>query len=107
MVIKTYKNLDKTPKIFFLPGEQVFPWLAIWLVCYFLLRKGLGLPWVWVLSATAWGIATWWILTWRGMHHFFSRFVPVPNWVRAIARYQPILTHNNGQTRQQKGHRSQ
>jgi hypothetical protein len=102
MSIKTYKNLDKTPKIFFLPGDQIFPWLGIAIVNYLLLRKVLGLPWVWVLSAIAWGIATWWVLTFRGLHYFFSRFIPNPYWTRAITYYNPILSRDHGQNRNQK-----
>ena len=31
----TYRNLDKAPRIFFLPGDQIFPWIIISAVSYF------------------------------------------------------------------------
>lgn len=87
----TYRNLDKTPRILFLPGEQIFPWLIIYALSYLLVKKGLGLSWGWVIGASLWGIATWWILTVRGMYPFFSKFVRTPSWVRAIVPYQSML----------------
>lgn len=96
----TYRNLDKTPRILFLPGDQIFPWLFIFGVCYVLLKKVFGLSWIWVGSTTVWGIVTWWLLTWKGMHYFFGRLVPTPKWVRAIVEYQPVLNrHSHSQKR--------
>ncbi len=100
----TYRNLDKTPRIFFLPGDQIFPWIIISTVSYFFVRKVFGLSWVWVLTISGWGIGTWWVLTWKGMHYFFGRLVSAPHWVRAIVEYKSVLNH--GQSRSQTSRRS-
>ena len=94
----TYRNLDQSPRIFFLPADQVIPWTGISVIMYLILGQGLKLPWYWILAGSLWGIATWWTLTWNGLYTFFSRWVNPPRWVRAITPYQSILI-NHGKSR--------
>ncbi len=84
MSIRTYHNLDTTPRIFFVPGEQAFPWALIGLGSWLGLGQGFKLsPACWVTVAL-WLMATWWVLTFKGAHHFFGRLVSVPFWTRAL-----------------------
>lgn len=96
-MIRTYKNLDRTPRIFFVPGEQAFPWALIGLGSWLLLGQGLKLSPVYWGTVAMWLMATWWVLTFQGAHHFFGRLVAVPVWTRAILPMESA--ENNSLTR--------
>ena len=98
----TFRNLDQPPRIFFLPGDQAFPWVIIAFISYLIVRLiamflGVEASWWSVSLVSLWGIITWWILTRRGLHVFFSRFLKTPHWSRAIIPYQPIFNYGSNQ----------
>lgn len=101
----TLRNLDKSPRIFWLPADQIFPWAAIAFTSYILFSKVLGLSWIWWGSIAAWGIATWWVLTFKGMYHFFGRLVETPKWTRAIMPYQSVLSAPEVQSKKRRRYR--
>lgn len=92
--IRVNKTLDKTPNILFMPGDQAVPWMVIAGVAYYVGKQVLQLSWIWTILMTAWGIGTFWLLTAKGYHHFFSRLLNPPTWARAITTYQPLLYAN-------------
>ncbi|PSF29440.1 hypothetical protein C7H19_24280 [Aphanothece hegewaldii CCALA 016] len=101
----SYRNLDKSPRIFFMPGDQIFPWAIIFGLCFVILKKVLGLSWIWVIVTSGWGMATWWVLTFGGMYAFFGRLVETPNWTRAIVPYQPVLSSGEAQSQRKRNRR--
>lgn len=74
-----------------IPAEQVVPWAIITLISFYLGNQILGLGNIETFLITVWGISTWWFLTANGYHHFFSRLMTEPNWVRAITYYEAII----------------
>ncbi|HBL13797.1 MAG TPA: hypothetical protein DD379_20860 [Cyanobacteria bacterium UBA11162] len=89
---KVNSSLDKHPKIAFFPADQFLPWIIILGVSYYVFKVLLQWSWIWTGGVAGWGISTWWILTGENSWRFLSKFVPVPNWVRACIRYQEIIT---------------
>jgi hypothetical protein len=90
--------LGTQPSLGPIPADQIFPWLAIALVSYFIIHGIFGSAfsdqwqkWLWTLLCCGWGIATWWILTGGRSWKFLSRFIGVPTWTRGVARYQSFL----------------
>jgi hypothetical protein len=51
--------------------------------------------WLWTALMTAWGIATWWLLSGGRSWRFLSKFIGVPTWTRGFARYQSVLEINH------------
>jgi hypothetical protein len=90
-MISVNKTLDKQPTIFLIPANQIIPWAIIFLLTFYICYQFLQLNFVWTILMTGWGCSTWWILTINGYHHFFSRLMKTPNWVRAITYYEPLI----------------
>jgi hypothetical protein len=108
-VMAVYRNLDDSPKIFGLPSHQVFPWLGITIVVALIFGSVLHLSWYWCLFIDIWFISIYFLLTRRGMHHFFGRLVQTPVWVRGIAQSETVLYREqpiNGKDRKTKGNRA-
>lgn len=94
-MITVNKSLDKKPTIFFIPADQVVPWAIITLIGFYFGNQILGMTLIQTFLFIVWGISTWWVLTANGYHHFFGRLQQEPNWVRAIAYYEPLITEEN------------
>lgn len=93
--IRVNKTLDKTPMILFMPGDQAVPWMIIGGASYYIGKQILQLSWVWTILIAAWGIGTFWLLTAKGYHVFFSRLLNAPIWTRAITFYTPLLKNHD------------
>lgn len=94
--------LGTQPSLGPIPADQVFPWTVIALTSYFIVNGIFGSifsdefqKWLWTLLITAWGMATWWILTGGRSWRFLSKFIGVPTWTRGFARYQSLLENNH------------
>lgn len=83
--------LGATPKLAFLPADQIIPWLTISLSFYFLFQGLLQLGWLWTGVMIAWGCSTWWILTGSKPWKFLSKFVGTPRWSRGHVLYRSIF----------------
>jgi hypothetical protein len=90
--------LGTQPSLGPIPADQIIPWVVIALVSYFIINGFFGglfadewQKWLWTTLITAWGIATWWILTGGRSWRFLSKFIGVPNWTRGVARYKSFL----------------
>ena len=90
--------LGSQPSLGPIPADQIFPWLVIVLVSYFVVNGVFGglfvddfQKWLWTALMAGWGIATWWILTGGRSWRFLSKFIGVPTWTRGFARYQSFL----------------
>jgi hypothetical protein len=105
--------LGSQPSLGPIPADQILPWTVIALVSYFIINGIFGgffsdgfQKWLWVILVTAWGMATWWILTGGRSWRFLSKFIGVPTWTRGFARYRSILEVNdeakNRQTKRQR-----
>lgn len=93
--------LGTKPSLGPIPADQIFPWTITALLSYFIVNGFFGAlfpnewqKWLWVVLMTAWGIATWWILTGGRSWRFLSKFVGVPTWTRGTARYKSFLEVN-------------
>ncbi|MGM3308008.1 hypothetical protein ACSQ6I_18870 [Anabaena sp. WFMT] len=94
--------LGSQPSLGPIPADQIFPWLVIILVSYFVINGIFGglfaddfQRWLWTALMVGWGIATWWILTGGRSWQFLSKFIGVPTWTRGFARYQSLLAINH------------
>ncbi|AFZ60624.1 hypothetical protein H6G54_04805 [Anabaena cylindrica FACHB-243] len=94
--------LGSQPSLGPIPADQIFPWLVIVLVSYFVINGVFGglfaddfQRWLWTALMTGWGIATWWILSGGRSWRFLSKFIGVPTWTRGFARYQSVLEINH------------
>lgn len=87
--------LDKQPNLGPFPADMIFPWAAISLSSFLIFKTMLQLSWIWFGSITAWGCATWWILTAKNSWQYLSKFITAPHWVRAISYYQSPLETNS------------
>ncbi len=94
--------LGSQPSLGPIPADQIFPWLVIVLVSYFVINGVFGglftddfQRWLWTGLMAGWGIATWWILTGGRSWRFLSKFIGVPTWTRGFARYQSLLEINH------------
>lgn len=85
--------LGMAPRFGPLPADQVFPWMAIAFVFYFVFRELFKLDWLWVVLLIIWGCSTWWLLTGSQSWRFLGKFVPVPNWTKGRVRYHSLLRH--------------
>jgi hypothetical protein len=105
--------LGSQPSLGPIPADQILPWTVIALASYFIINGVFGgffsdgfQKWLWVILVTAWGMATWWILTGGRSWRFLSKFIGVPTWTRGFARYRSILEVNdeakNRQTKRQR-----
>jgi hypothetical protein len=90
--------LGSQPSLGPIPADQILPWTVIALTSYFIVNGVFGgffsddfQKWLWMILITAWGMATWWILTGGRSWRFLSKFIGVPTWTRGFARYQSIL----------------
>jgi hypothetical protein len=90
--------LGSQPSLGPIPADQILPWTVIALASYFIVNGVFGgffsddfQKWLWMILITAWGMATWWILTGGRSWRFLSKFIGVPTWTRGFARYQSIL----------------
>ncbi len=90
--------LGTQPSLGPIPADQIFPWIIIILLSYFIVNGFLGglftdawQKWLWTLLIAGWGMATWWILTGGKSWRFLSKFIGVPNWTRGVARYRSFL----------------
>jgi hypothetical protein len=90
--------LGSQPSLGPIPADQVLPWILIALGSYFIINGIFGgiftsefQKWLWTILITAWGIATWWILTGGKSWRFLGKFLGVPTWTRGFARYQSVL----------------
>jgi hypothetical protein len=93
--------LGSQPSLGPIPADQIFPWLIIVLVSYFVINGIFGglfaddfQRWLWTALMAFWGIGTWWILTGGRSWRFLSKFIGVPTWTRGFARYQRLLEIN-------------
>ena len=93
--------LGSQPSLGPIPADQIFPWVVIILVSYFVINGVFGglfaddfQRWLWTALMTGWGIATWWILSGGKSWRFLSKFIGVPTWTRGFARYQSLLEIN-------------
>ncbi|NEQ64382.1 MAG: hypothetical protein F6K21_02565 [Symploca sp. SIO2D2] len=96
-------TLGKQPKIGPFPADQFVPWMVICGVSYYLFKVTLNLSWVWTGALAAWGMSTWWVLTGSRSWRFLSKFVPVPNWVRAYTTYRRLLNSQSRAGEQKNG----
>jgi hypothetical protein len=94
--------LGSQPSLGPIPADQILPWTVIALTSYFIINGIFGAffsddfqKWLWVILVTAWGMATWWILTGGRSWRFLSKFIGVPTWTRGFARYRSILEVND------------
>jgi hypothetical protein len=94
--------LGSQPSLGPIPADQILPWTVIALASYFIINGIFGgffsddfQKWLWMVLITAWGMATWWILTGGRSWRFLSKFIGVPTWTRGFARYQSILEVNH------------
>ncbi|RUS95591.1 hypothetical protein DSM106972_089470 [Dulcicalothrix desertica PCC 7102] len=90
--------LGTQPSLGPIPADQIFPWIIIILLSYFIVNGFLGglfadawQKWLWTVLIAGWGMATWWILTGGKSWRFLSKFIGVPNWTRGVARYRSFL----------------
>ncbi|MEA5573422.1 hypothetical protein [Calothrix sp. UHCC 0171] len=95
--------LGKQPNIGPFPADQLIPWAIICGISYYLAHGLFRLNWVWTCSISAWGIATWWIITANGAWRILSKFVATPRWTRVRCLYQPIV--NSKQIKKAGGRR--
>ena len=87
---KVNRSLDLEPLIFFIPSDMFLPWSGMILVA--LVAKGtLELDWYVTAGLAGWGIATWWLLTYKGAWRFLAKFVSVPYWIRGVGKYVSVL----------------
>ncbi len=81
--------LGEQPKIGPFPADQVFPWSAIALLTYFLVKVLFNASWLVTCLVIGWGWASWWTLssnkTWMG------KFVRVPRIVRGYQHFQSLV----------------
>jgi hypothetical protein len=106
--------LGTQPSLGPIPADQIFPWMIIGLVSYFIIHGFLGSlfsggwdKWLWTVLIAGWGMATWWILTGGRSWRFLSKFIGVPTWTRGVARYQSFLVfYHETKNRKTKRRRS-
>ena len=98
---KVNKSLDLSPRIGPFPAEQFIPWLMIGVTVFFLGKRVLNLPWLWVIILIIWGCSTWWVITAGGYYKFFSKFIEPPHWVRGMGRTKPLLSLEKGRDYEQ------
>ncbi len=92
-------TLGKQPSIGPFPADQLIPWVIISGLSYYLVHALFRLNWVWTCASSAWGIATWWILTANGAWRILSKFIATPNWTRVRVEYQKILSPDMDSTK--------
>ncbi|BDA66734.1 hypothetical protein CAL7716_009000 [Calothrix sp. PCC 7716] len=90
--------LGTQPSLGPIPADQLFPWIIIILLAYFIVNGFFGglfsdewQKWLWTILIAGWGIATWWILTGGKSWRFLSKFIGVPIWTRGAARYKSFF----------------
>ena len=84
------RGLDIEPLIFFIRADMFMPWAVILLAA--LLAKGMfAFSWMTTIFIAVWGMATWWILTYKGAWRFLSKFVISPKWIRGQGSYPSLV----------------
>ena len=87
---KVNRSLDLEPLIFLIPADMFLPWCCVILAA--LVAKGtFELDWYVTGGIAGWGMATWWLLTYKGAWIFLSKFVSVPYWIRGQGQYNSVL----------------
>lgn len=81
--------LGEQPRIGPFPADQVFPWSAIALIMYMVVKGFLQQSWLATGIAIAWGWATWWTLT--SNKSWLGKFVGVPRITRGYKYYIPFV----------------
>ncbi len=95
------KGLDIEPLIFFIPADMFIPWSII--LCLTLLGKGaIGFDWFTTIFIAGWGMATWWLLTYKGAWTFLSKFIAPPHWIRGQGRYCSTIHPEKNDSNQTK-----
>lgn len=81
--IRVSKFMGKRASIGPIPADQLFPWVAIGLLCYFVIRMLLGGSFVAWLACWLWLAATWWALTGNKTYRFLKQWAipPGQDWV--------------------------
>lgn len=106
--ISVNQVLNIKPRLGPIPGEQVFPWIAIFFVSYLLCQGVMGLSWVATGLVTLWGVGTWWCVTGDESWRFLTKFSGVPTWTRGHAEYtvlvEPAAPKGRKQARKSRFH---
>ena len=84
---KVNRGLDIEPLILFIPADMFLPWSVILGMTY-LVKQILELNWFVALFIAGWGMATWWVLTYKGAWTFLSKFIDPPHYIRAQGTYK-------------------
>jgi hypothetical protein len=96
--------LGEPPSIFFLPANQIVPWILITITCYTLTQGffSLGLP-AFCIS-TLWLTMSWWLLTGKEPHKFTDKFRATPgkDWCNGNLPYISPLAKNRSSLLRQK-----
>jgi hypothetical protein len=94
--ISVNQLLGEPPSIFFLPANQIIPWIFIGIICYTLTQGffSLGLP-AFCIS-TLWLSISWWLLTGKEPHNFTDKFRATPgkDWCNGNLPYISPLAEN-------------
>lgn len=93
--IKVSKFMGKRASIGPIPADQLFPWVAIGLITYFMIRMMLGGNYLLWLGCWFWLAATWWALTGNKTFRYLKQWVSPPghDWVNGVSMFVRVTDH--------------
>jgi hypothetical protein len=95
--------LGEPPSIFFIPANQVLPWMVITAASYTVTNGFFSLGMPVFIAVSFWLNITWWLLTGKQPHLFFDKFRTPPgkDWYNGNLTYvSPIPENRSRQLRQ-------